>query len=149
MAYTITRNEADARDAAQEALFKAWRAFGRFDPERPIRPWLLRIVANEARNRRRGARRRERLFLLAAGEGEREHTSSVADDPLLGGADRERLRDALARLPEPAREVLVCRYILDLSEAETAAALGVAQGTVKSRISRALDNLREVYGSRT
>jgi RNA polymerase sigma-70 factor (ECF subfamily) len=146
MAYMITQNEADARDATQEALFKAWRAFGRFDPDRTIRPWLLQIVVNEARNRRRGAGRRERLFLRVSDEG--EGASAAADQPLLDGADREPLLDALKRLPEHAREVLVCRYILDLSEGETAAALGIAEGTVKSRVSRALERLREVYGPR-
>ena len=66
MAYVITRNRADAEDATQDALTKAWRAFGRFRAGEPVRPWLLRIVANEARNRRRSSGRRERLALRAA-----------------------------------------------------------------------------------
>ncbi len=56
-----------------------------------------------------------------------------------------RLLAALERLPDDARLVLGCRYLLDLSEAETAAALGVRRGTVKSRTSRALERLREAY----
>ena len=66
VAYVITRNAADAEDAAQEALVKAWRALGRFRAGEPMRPWLLRIVANEARNRRRSTGRREQLVLRAA-----------------------------------------------------------------------------------
>ena len=66
VAYVITRNAADAEDAVQDALVKAWRALGRFRAGEPLRPWLLRIVANEARNRRRSAGRRERLALRAA-----------------------------------------------------------------------------------
>src|SRR5690349_3821685 len=66
VAYVITRNAADAEDATQDALVKAWRAIGRFRAGEPMRPWLLRIVANEARNRRRSARRREQLALRAA-----------------------------------------------------------------------------------
>ena len=66
VAYVITRNAADAEDAAQEGFLKAWRALGRFRPDAPLRPWLLRIVANEARNRRRSAGRREHLALRVA-----------------------------------------------------------------------------------
>jgi RNA polymerase sigma-70 factor (ECF subfamily) len=60
--------------------------------------------------------------------------------------DRARLLAALDELPTDAREVLACRYLLELSEEETAAALDVARGTVKSRTARALDRLREAYG---
>ena len=58
-AYLITRNAADAEDAAQVGLTKAWRALRRFRRGAPLRPWLLAIVANEARNRRRAEGRRE------------------------------------------------------------------------------------------
>ena len=60
-AYLITRNAADAEDAAQVGLTKAWRALPRFRRGAPFRPWLLAIVANEARNRRRAEGRREGL----------------------------------------------------------------------------------------
>src|SRR3954453_3676564 len=60
VAYVITRNSADAEDALQDGLTKAWRALGRFRVDEPLRPWLLRIVANEARNARRSARPRGR-----------------------------------------------------------------------------------------
>ena len=66
VAYVITRNAADAQDAAQEGIVKAWRALGRFRAGEPLRPWLLQIVANEARNRVRSTGRRDRLALLAA-----------------------------------------------------------------------------------
>jgi len=61
----LARNAADAEEAAQDAFVKAWRALPRFDRTRPFRPWLLAIVANEARNRRRAAGRREGLALRA------------------------------------------------------------------------------------
>jgi RNA polymerase sigma-70 factor (ECF subfamily) len=60
--------------------------------------------------------------------------------------DRARLLEALERLPDDSRLVLTYRYLLDLSEEETAAALGVRRGTVKSRTSRALDRLKEIDG---
>ena len=67
-AYLITRNAADAEDAAQAALVKAFYALPRFRRGAPLRPWLLAIVANEARNRRRSGGRREALALRAAHE---------------------------------------------------------------------------------
>jgi RNA polymerase sigma-70 factor (ECF subfamily) len=135
LAYVITGSAADAEDAVQDALVKAWRALGRFRAGEPVRPWLLRIVANEARNRRRSSGRRVRLALRAAAE------PPVVDEPV----DRRALLEALHALPADAQAVLACRYLLGLSERETAAALDVAPGTVKSRTSRALDELRELY----
>jgi RNA polymerase sigma factor (sigma-70 family) len=135
LAYVITGSAAEAEDATQDALVKAWRALGRFRPGEPFRPWLLRIVANEARNRRRAAGRRLRLAFRAGAE-----LSANAD-----GVDRRALLDAVNELPEDAQSVIACRYLLGLSEQETAVALGVAPGTVKSRTSRALERLRELY----
>ena len=147
MAYLITRNAADAEDAAQEALVKAWRSFRRFRAGAPLRPWLLRIAANEARNRRRGAGRRELLSLRAAAASPGEAAPSP-EEAAVATDERRRLLEALDSLPEPSRLVLECRYLLELSEQETAAALGVRSGTVKSRTARALDRLREAYGPR-
>ena len=141
-AYLITGSAADAEDAVQEAFVKAFYALGRFRPDAPFRPWVLRIVANEARNRRRSAGRRERLTLRAA------------EDPLSGGAvpspeaalldseERAELLAAVEGLREEDRLVIACRYFLELSEEETAAALDWRRGTVKSRLARALERLR-------
>jgi RNA polymerase sigma factor (sigma-70 family) len=149
VAYVITRNAADAEDATQDGLVKAWRALGRFRAGEPLRPWLLQIVANEARNRRRSAGRREHLALRAlaamASSGE---AAPSPEEATLDADERAHLLAALEQLPDEAREVLACRYLLQLSEEETAAALDVARGTVKSRSARALDRLRESYESR-
>jgi RNA polymerase sigma factor (sigma-70 family) len=136
---------AEAEEAAQEGFVKAWRALPRFRAGAPFRPWLLAIVANEARNRRRAAGRRAGLALRAAEVAEREHAGGGAspESQLLATARREALLSALADLDERDRSVLACRYLLDLSEEETAAALGCRRGTVKSRTSRALARLRE------
>jgi RNA polymerase sigma-70 factor (ECF subfamily) len=142
-AMLITQDATDAEDAAQEAFVRAWRALPRFRPGHPVRPWLLTIVANEARNRRRSAGRREHLALRAA----RSEVAVAAASPegaLLAGEDRSALLLALAGLGERDRLVLGCRFLLDLDEAETAAALDVRRGTVKSRTSRALARLRAV-----
>ena len=143
-AMLITRNAADAEDAAQEAFVKAWRALPRFREGQPLRPWLLTIVANEARNRRRAAGRREGLWLRAAGEERSEGGAAPSPEgALLAGEVRADLLEAMATLREDDQLVLGCRFLLELGEADTAAALGVRPGTVKSRTSRALERLRE------
>lgn len=142
-AYLIVRNAADAEDAAQDAFVKAWRALPRFRRGAPLRPWLLRIVANEARNRRRGEGRRAALALRAAAETPPGDAAPSPEGSALASDEHARLLALVETLPEEQRLVLACRYFLDLSEEETAAALGVRRGTVKSRLSRALDRLRE------
>ena len=145
-AYLIAGNAADAEEAAQDGFLKAHRALWRFRPGSPFKPWLLRIVANEARNRRRSAGRRAALALQAAGEAASGDAAPSPEATLLGAERREELLAALNLLSDADREAIACRYFLDLSEAETAAALGVRPGTVKSRISRALERLRAELG---
>ena len=147
-AYLITRNAADAEDAAQVGLTKAWRALPRFRRGAPLRPWLLAIVANEARNRRRAEGRREGLALRFASELHAHELPSgdAAPSPegrALAAEQRAELRDALEQLSEDDRLVLSCRYLLDLGEEETGEVLSLRRGTVKSRTSRALARLRE------
>ena len=143
VAYLVAGLEAD--ESVQDAFLKAWRALWRFRPGAPFRPWLLRIVANEARNRRRAAGRRAALALRAAGEVVSGDAASSPETIVLAEEERTRLLATLERLPDDARLVLAYRFLLDLSEADTAAALGVRPGTVKSRTSRALERLRETY----
>jgi RNA polymerase sigma-70 factor (ECF subfamily) len=141
-AYLIARNSADAEDATQDAFVKAYYALDRFRTADPFRPWILRIVSNEARNRRRSAGRRERLALRVI---ERRGPGDAAPSPdaaAIAQETRRTLLAALETLPERDRQVIACRYLLELSEAETARTLGVRPGTVKSRLSRALMRLR-------
>lgn len=141
-AYLIVRNAADAEDATQDGFVKAYYALGRFRAGEPFRPWILRIVTNEARNRRRSAGRRERLELRLGERGDREDAAPSPDAAASLGEARAALIRALETLPERDRMVIGYRYLLDLSEAETARALGVRPGTVKSRLSRTLRRLR-------
>jgi RNA polymerase sigma-70 factor (ECF subfamily) len=144
-AYLLAGNASDAEEAAQDGFVKAYRALGRFRAGSPFRPWLLQIVANEARNRRRSTGRRAALALRAAAE---ESSGDAAPSPegvLLAGEDRERLLAAVNSLREEERLVIACRFFLELTEAETAAALDIRVGTVKSRTSRALEHLKEAY----
>jgi RNA polymerase sigma factor (sigma-70 family) len=144
-AYLLTRSAADAEDAAQDAFVKAWRALGRFRAGAPFRPWLLRIVANEAHNRRRSAGRRADVALRAAAE---DPSGGAAPSPEAGLMDAERrdtLLAAVNTLPDDQRAVVALRYFVGLSEEETAEVLDVPRGTIKSRTARALERLRETY----
>jgi RNA polymerase sigma-70 factor (ECF subfamily) len=134
---------ADAEDVAQEAFVKAYRALGRFRPGSAFRPWLLAIVTNEARNRHRADRRRSDRELRPA----IEPAPAGPDELAEAGERRDWVRRALAALPRAQREVLVCRYLLDLDERETAGVLGLAPGTVKSRASRGIRRMRAALGA--
>ena len=141
-AWLITRSSADAEDAAQEAFVKAFYALGRFRLGEAFRPWILRIVSNEAKNRRRSLGRRERLTVRLARDRGSGDAAPSPETAALGREDREALLAALDGLPERERLVVTHRYLLELSEGETARALGIRPGTVKSRLSRGLGRLR-------
>lgn len=124
---------------------KAYGALDGFRAGAPFRPWLLRIVANETRNLHRGAGRRAARERRSWAEAE-PLLLSRPDDPVDAALSHER-QEALVRglgsLSPAHRQVVTCRYLLDLDEAETAAVLGWPRGTVKSRLSRALARLRD------
>ena len=143
VAWLVTRDPDEAQDAAQEAFVKAYYALPRFRPDLPFRPWLLRIVANEARNRARSGRRRERLTLRVAAVSDGDAAPSP-ETAALAQEDRTALVAALNRLEPRDREVIGYRFLLGLSEAETAEVLDVRLGTAKSRLSRAMAKLRRV-----
>ena len=141
-AYLIAGDAAEAEDAAQEGFVKAFYALGRFRAGAPFRPWVLQIVANEARNRRRSAGRRTALVMRTAADAPSGEAAPSPEAALLSGEQREELLAAVNTLREEDRLVIACRYFLELSEDETATTLGWRRGTVKSRLSRALDRLR-------
>jgi RNA polymerase sigma factor (sigma-70 family) len=140
-AWVVSGSAGEAEDAAQEAFVKAYLALGRFRAGAPFRPWLLQIVVNEARNRRKSAGRRANLALRAAAQHRADTEPSPEAATLAGERDRA-LLDAVNHLREEERLVVACRYFLGLTEAETAETLRCPRGTVKSRLSRALDRLR-------
>jgi RNA polymerase sigma factor (sigma-70 family) len=132
----------EADDVVQEAFVKAFRHLSRFRVGEPFGPWLLRIVANETRNLSRSRRRRAALALrLSAADPGGTAADSPADE-VLAAERRARLLAAVNALPDTERQVLVCRYFLELSEAETAQVLRWPVGAVKSRAWRALNRLR-------
>lgn len=144
LACHVTADPGEAEDAVQDGLIRASGALDRFRPDAPLRPWLLRIVYNESRSRVRARGRRGRLL-------ERLHLRPErhAPDPMLevlAQETRDEVARVLAGLRPDDREVIVLRYFLGLDEAEMAATLGVARGTVKSRLSRALGRMRDGLG---
>jgi RNA polymerase sigma factor (sigma-70 family) len=142
IAYLITGSPTDAEDAAQAGFLKAYAALGRFRTGAPLRPWLLRIVANEARNRRRHERRQARLLPRVGAAEARRDAGPSAEELVLADETHRRVNEALWRLREEERLAIFTRFFLDLSEAEAAVALGCPAGTVKSRLSRGLAHLR-------
>ena len=145
VAFVAAGDRGDAEEAVQDGFVKAYRALGRFRDGAPFRPWLLQIVANEARNRRRSSGRRTGLALRAVAAAPGDAAPSP-ETTALAHEQGDVLVDGLARLDERDREVLVHRFLLELGEEETAAVLGVRRGTVKSRTSRALERLRALVG---
>ncbi|HSS61556.1 MAG TPA: sigma-70 family RNA polymerase sigma factor [Candidatus Limnocylindrales bacterium] len=141
-AYVITGSAADAEDAAQDGFVKAYRALGRFRSGAEIRPWLLRIVANEARNRIRSSGRRRNLELRLTEDFRPGDAAPSPEAVVIATDERRRLLALVNGLSEDDRLVIANRYFLQLNGEETAAALGIAEGTVKSRLSRALARLR-------
>lgn len=138
-AFAVTADRALADDAAQEAIQRVFAALERFDETRPFGPWLKRIAINRAIDQ---LRRRRRLDVLSD-ESATLHTWTV------GEAADEDLRlwavaDAVAGLGAAKRAVVVLHYWLDLPVEEIAGVLGLPVGTVASRLSRALAELREV-----
>lgn len=144
VAYHVTHDAAEADDAVQDGLIRAHGALDRFRDDAPLRPWLLRIVYNEARSIVRARGRRIRLLDRLGARPERH-----APDPMLevlAIETRDEVARALAGLRAEDREVITLRYLLGLDEAEMAETLGCPRGTVKSRLSRALGRLREALG---
>ncbi|MET0326107.1 MAG: sigma-70 family RNA polymerase sigma factor [Ilumatobacteraceae bacterium] len=134
-----TRDGAD--DVVQVAMERAWSSFATYDVDRPFRPWFLRIVANTARNDRRQRGRRAQLRLRA--ERERDRQQPSAEDDAMTVLDRTHVLAAMNGLDADDRTVIALRYFEQLGEAEMAEVLACAPGTVKSRLSRARQRLRQ------
>lgn len=128
----------DADDAAQDGFLSALVKLGQYDARRPFGPWLMRIVANAAtdRRRRRNVRRVEPLETSLVGSGPRPDVAAIRSE--LG----DRLRAALAELPERRRKAVVLFDVEGYSHAEIAGILGIPEGTVRSEVFHARRRLR-------
>lgn len=145
-AYLLMGDADEAEDIVQETFVRAYRALERFDTQRPMRPWLLRIAANLASNRRRSLGRYfsalQRLFLQ-----EKPDQKSVEQQSSQAGRAHQ-VWEAVQQLKPADAQVIYLRYFLDLSTDEVAQTLNVPAGTVKSRLHRASDRLRQVIEQR-
>lgn len=144
LARIITGSADDAEDAAQEGFAKAYVALATFRGDSPVKPWLMRVVANEAKNRVRSSVRRQRVVQRVAQL--RPLGSTAPEDNVVATFECEVVLAAIGRLSAGDREVIGLRYLAELSEAETATAIRRPVGTVKSRTARALAKLRIELG---
>ena len=141
LAYLLLGDPDEAEDIAQETLLRAWKYLKRFDTTRPLRPWLLSITSNLASNRRRSAGRYMAALIRA-------FRNEPGESNLEGKSDQRNeahdLWQAVQYLHLNDQQIIYLRFFLDLSVSETAQTLQVAEGTVKSRLSRALEKLRNI-----
>ena len=145
-AYLVIGDADEARDAAQDGFLRAHAALGRFRPGSEFRPWLLRIVANAARNRRRSAARRAGLALRAFRDAASGDAAPSPEVLLLADERRRELLAAINGLQFDDRLVIALRWFLELNEEEMAGVMNCPRGTVKSRLSRATLRLRVALG---
>ena len=150
-AFAILRNEADAEDAAQEAILKAFTHIRQFREEARFSTWLTQITVNEALMRRR---KQHTEVMEPIGEREEEDGTytprdfadwrEIPSESLERKEIRERLASAVAALTEKYREVFMLRDVQHLSIEQTAEALGISQASVKTRLLRARLMLRDL-----
>jgi len=140
-AYLLLGDPDDAEDVAQETFLRAWDHLARFDVSRPFRPWLLSIAKNLASNWRRSAGR----YLSALTRSFREETSPASiEEKSMQRIQANDLWRAVQTLKTNDQQIVYLRYFLDLSVSETADVLQIPKGTVKSRLSRALEKLQQI-----
>ncbi len=152
--YRLTENAEEAADLTQDTFLRALRSINSFRSESGLKTWLYRIAINESRNRFRWWKRRKRDMTIsidaAIGNTDMTFSDTLADtsiSPEESALTREReyaLEAALLDLPDVYREAIVLCDIEGLSYEETASALGIGIGTVKSRISRGRSELRRM-----
>jgi RNA polymerase sigma-70 factor (ECF subfamily) len=144
----ILRNRREAEDVAHDVFLEVWRRAHSYDPARAsVRAWLFLMMRCRALDRRKSA-----AFSLSTSLDAPGMDVPGIESPAPGGAeaslavDQRRAVEALARLPESQRDVVVLGYFEGLSSSEIAGELGVPIGTVKSRVAAALRALREAMG---
>ncbi|MEK7849015.1 MAG: RNA polymerase sigma factor [Chloroflexota bacterium] len=135
----MTGDAAVAEEQVQEAFLSAWQGIRGFDTGRPVKPWLVRILVNKVLSyRRRKSHPQTPLTEATVG-----NTAAGAAGPGEEAERRDQVGRALAVLSQEHRQVVMLRYFAGLSVAETARALGWREGTVKSRLHRALEQMRQ------
>ena len=140
-AYLMTKDRGFAEDAMQEALIQMWKHLPSLRQDVSLKAWLVRIVVNEV-NRQLRKKRVPTVPL--------EYVPEIADDcddaatTMIRDETHQNLKQALEKLPSEVRETVVLRYFSDLTVPEIAVVMGKPEGTIKSRLSRALLRLNQI-----
>ena len=140
-AYLMTKDRGLAEDALQDALLQMWKHLPSLRQGVSLKAWAIRIVVNEV-NRQWRKKRVPTVPL--------EYAPDIADDcedaaaAMIRSEDHQNLRRALEQLPLEIKETVILRYFSDLTVPEVAKVLGKPEGTIKSRLSRALTRLNEI-----
>jgi RNA polymerase sigma-70 factor (ECF subfamily) len=149
LSLNLLNDHNEALDLSQEVFLRVFRTIQNFRGQSSLRTWIYRIVVNQARNRQRWWRRRHRSQQISLDQHIRDHgdvpetNDGESPDRVLGRKQlAERIRIALERLPFEQKTAIVLREIDGLSYEEIGFSLGIAVGTVKSRLARAREGLR-------
>ena len=143
-AYLMTKDRGLAEDAMQEALIQMWKHLPSLRQGISLKAWLVRIVVNEVN--RQGRKKRVQTVPL-------ENAPEIADDcddietTIIRNETHQNLRRAVEMLPSDQREVVVLRYFSELTVPEVASVMGKQEGTIKSRLNRALKRLNEIISN--
>ena len=140
-AYLMTRDRDLAEDIVQDAALKIWTHLPSLRVQSSLKAWMVRVVVNEVKQKLR------KKHLPSISLEEAPDAASAPDEALAAlvrDEERERLAQALDRLPAEQREAIVLRYFSDLTVPEIAAATGQREGTIKARLSRAIARLNEI-----
>ena len=139
-AYSYVKDKFTAEDIFQEVFIKVYKNLENFRDESDIKTWIIRITINTAKDYLKSAYSRKVVPMM---EFKEDQLVSDNDFEELENRDRdEQVKKTVMSLPEQYREVLLCVYYHDMSVADTAKSLGIAEGTVKSRLSRARDMMK-------
>ena len=139
-AYLLTGNAAQAEEHVQDAFLLAWRGIRTFRRGSALKPWLMRILVNAVRSQQR----KRSLATVPLEESIPLGAPAGQHEAIEASEDRQAVRQALAQLSPEHRQVVVLRYFADLTVAQVAQSAGVREGTVKSRLHRALRHMREL-----
>lgn len=145
----ITGNPEDAADMTQESFLKAWRSLDTFHFDAAFSTWLFRLASNTCLDFLRSVKRRPQISLTVEDADGEEQVLDVPDpalppeETLLRAEEQQQVSEAMQALPPEQRKILTLRVVDDLSYSEIATVLSIKEGTVKSRIARARENLRK------
>ena len=147
LALKLLKNREDAQDAAQDAFLKAWINLKSYRGESKFSAWLYRLTYNTCLDLLRKAKKGEVISLTT--DDEEEKVSDIRDDAIspeertIKKEEQKTVREAVEALPEEYRQIIIMREFTGLSYSEIANAMGISEGTVKSRLARARQRLAE------